>query len=168
MSAPGGLLAEHHKDIEWFRPDPKRRLLPAWIVGSCLLGLGLVATTYGFSHLGKDEQLGLLGLVIGLSCVASGMLTFTVSALRVLADDTCLGLRIDGLLYRRGGEIARIIPWDALGQVTADEGGLAVAIDGEAPLRIRTPFADIEHAEIAARIMTTRRRALMGLPLRPG
>jgi len=163
------VFAEHDKDIEWFRPDPRRRLMPAWIGGSCLLGLGLVSTTYGFSQLGRDEHLGLLGLVVGLSCVACGMLTFTVSALRALADDTCLGLRIDGLLYRRGGEVARVIPWDALGEVTAERDGLRVRVrvDGDEGLLIRTPFADIEHGEIARRIATTRRRALMGLPLRP-
>ncbi len=158
---------DYDKDIEWFRPDPRRRLMPAWIIGSGLLGLGLVATTYGFSQLGRDDHLGLLGLVVGLSCVACGMLTFTVSALRVLADDTCLGLRVDGLLYRRGGEIARIIPWHAVGEATADDDGLAVPVQGGDDLRIRAPFADIEHAEIAERIATTRRRALMGLPLRP-
>lgn len=160
------MLPDHDKDIEWFRPDPRRRLMPAWIVGSCLLGLGLASTTYGFSQLGRDDHLGLLGLVVGLSCVACGMLTFTVSALRVLADDTCLGLRVDGLLYRRGGEIARVIPWEALGQVTAEDAGLRVRVDGDTPLLIRTPFADVEHGEIARRIMATRRRALMGLPLR--
>lgn len=162
------MIDGHDKDIEWFRPDPRRRLMPAWIVGSCLLALGLAATTYGFSQLGKDDHLGLLGLVLGLSCVASGMLTFTVSALRVLADDTCLGLRVDGLLFRRGGEIARVIPWEELGEVSADDDGLRVPVDGQDGLLIRTPFADIEHAEIARRIMATRRRALMGLPLRPG
>lgn len=141
--------------------------MPAWIVGSCLLGIGLVATTYGFSQLGRDDHLGLLGLVLGLSCVASGMLTFTVSALRALADDTCLGLRIDGLLYRRGGEVARVIPWEALGAVSADEDGLRVPVDDGDELLIRTLFADVEHGEIARRIMATRRRALMGLPLRP-
>lgn len=142
--------------------------MPAWLGGSALLGLGLASTTFGFGQLGRNDHFGLLGLVVGLSCVACGMLVFTVSALRVLADDTCLGLRIDGLLYRRGGEIARVIPWDALGEVTADADGLRVRVDGDAPLLIRTPFADVEHGEIARRIMVTRRRALMGLPLRAG
>lgn len=161
------MLAEHDKDIEWFRPDPRRRLMPAWIAGTALLAGGLAATTYGFSVLGRDEHLGLLGLLVGLSCVACGMLTFTVSALRVLADDTCLGLRIDGLLYRRGNEVARVIPWDAVGEVHLDGEALVVPIEGDTPLRITTPFADVGHDVIVDRIVVTRRRVLMGLPVRP-
>ncbi|MCB9527373.1 MAG: hypothetical protein H6701_03090 [Myxococcales bacterium] len=163
----GDVSVEHHKDIEWFRPDPRRRLLVPWSLGAAVMTLGLCLTAFAFTRLGTDEALGLVALGGGIACVAAGMLTFVGAALRVLADDTCVGLRVDGLLFRRGGEVARLWPWEAVGEVRVGEGALLIEVDGGEVLRVADAFAALDAVAIAEKIRVTRRRALMGLPLRP-
>lgn len=131
-----------------------------------MLTLGVVTTAFGFARLTTDEALGLTALVAGLLFVVSGMLTFVIAALRVLADDTCIGLRVDGVLYRRGGEVARLVAWEAVDAVRVDGEALIVEVEGGEAWRVVDAFADITAAELAERIRATRRRALMGLPLR--
>lgn len=138
-----------------------------WSVGIAVLTLGVVTTAFGFARLRTDEALGLTALVAGLLCVVGGMLTFVIAALRVLADDTCIGLRVDGVLYRRGGGVARLVAWEAVDAVRVDGEALIVEVEGGEAWRVVDAFADITAAELAERIRATRRRALMGLPLRP-
>lgn len=155
------------RDIEWFRPDPGRRLIKPFALGTLFLTAGLGATAYGFSQLADSEAVALGAIIGGLSCVVLGMLTFTVAALHALSDDTCIGLRVDGLFARSGNEPGQLYPWDTLGEVRVEEEHvLVVPIDGAEELRLPARFAEIEPAVLAARINTLRRRALMGLPLR--
>lgn len=139
-----------------------------WSIGTAVLTVGVVTTAFGFTRLATHEALGLTALVGGLLCVVGGMLTFVIAALKVLADDTCIGLRVDGVLYRRGGEVARLVAWEAVDAVRVDGEALIVEVEGGEAWRVVDAFADITAAELAERIRATRRRALMGLPLRPG
>ncbi|MCA9538209.1 MAG: hypothetical protein KC620_04945 [Myxococcales bacterium] len=166
---PPDLAAEHALDIEWYRPDPWRRLLPRWLLGAGLMIAGLLCTAAGYLRLRHGDAPGPLALLVGgLLCVTVGLLVFVRNALRVLADDTCIGLRVDGVLHREGGDEGRLVPWSAIEAIACDASGSAVIVktnDGE--LRLLVRGLDISSATLAERIRTLRQRALMGLPLRP-
>lgn len=154
------------KDIEWFRPDPRRRLLPVWIKGGLAMALGFSLCGYGFLRLNQGEEAGpLAALGVGLILIMLGMGGVVFFTVRVLSDETCVGLRVDGLLRRtRGGEIL-VVPWAAIDEIQAEGDQIRVVTDLEAvgSLLLPTTHLDLDASTLAQRLAETRRKALMGL-----
>lgn len=155
-------------NLEWFRPDPRPRLLRTYLLGMLLMLSGVGCCAAGFLGLrvgvGMPEGAFVLLLLVGLVAVATALVLFVRRALWVLADETCLILRVDGLRFERAGA-ATHVPWEVIDSVGADGDALRISTDdprlGE--LRVKTRFTDIDAGELARRIEATRRRALMGL-----
>lgn len=155
-------------NLEWFRPDPRPRLYRTYAIGVLLLLIGMGCCAAGFLGLrtgaGGSEAAYTALMLAGLTAVASAMVLFVRRALWVLADETCLILRVDGVRFERSGASTQV-PWEVIDAVRADGDAVFISTDdarlGE--IRVRARFTDIDARELARRIEATRRRALMGL-----
>lgn len=175
MGRPWGLADEAEleldKDIEWFRPDPRRRLVPLWGKGSVVMIAGWVLTGYALLALNRpgagEDPLLLTSLTVGLLLILVTMLRVVFRTVRILGDETCVGLRTDGLLHRSAeGEIT-IIPWRAIDEIAGDDQHHRLTIITELPelaeLVVDTAGLDLKAESLAQRLFEARRRALMGL-----
>lgn len=83
--------------LAWFRPDPRIPLIPVWRISVLLLLLGAGLCGWFFVHIDEDP---IHYLLLGLCSVSVGMLTMVRAALKVLADERCIGLFKEGLIVR--------------------------------------------------------------------
>ena len=161
-SAPRG------RNLEWFRPDPRPRLIRIWSLGVLTLFIGVGCCAVGFMGLRSGSaasEAGSTGLLLaGVIVVALSMVMTVRRALFVLADETCLILRVDGVCFERAGR-ATLVPWEVIDAVRAD--GPALIIDTDDPalgqIRMASRFLGISASALAERVERTRRRALMNL-----
>ncbi|MEZ4472779.1 MAG: hypothetical protein R3F60_18740 [bacterium] len=154
-------------NLEWFRPDPRPRLYRTYGVGVALILAGALLCGWAFLGLrapGPEEGRAAIVMIVGLLLTAGGMLLMVRRVLLVLADDTCLVLRVDGLRFDRAGA-RTLVPWTAIDRVEAVGDRLRIETDDPrlGVVEIGTRFTDLSAAEVARRIGETRRRALMGL-----
>ena len=139
-----------------------------WLAGVVMLFLGMGCCAFGFLGLRTGSGTSVTGptvlLFVGVAIVACTMVTMVRRALRVLADETCLILRVDGICFQRNTS-ATVVPWAAIDAVRAD--GDALVIDTDDPkigqIRMAAHFPGIDAAELADRIVKTQRRVLMGM-----
>lgn len=154
--------------VEWHRPDPRRRLYKAWIAGSLILvgGAAVLAQVIGAADsFGPVTRLLLVVLSVALS--AAGPLLVVITAIRALADDTCLVLRSDGIHYI-GNDDSFFVRWRDVVAATYDEQADAMRIETESDVRsvVHPQFLGMKSQELVKRVDDIRRRALLGL-IRP-
>ncbi|MCA9560709.1 MAG: hypothetical protein H6704_24370 [Myxococcales bacterium] len=157
----------HALDVEWFRPDPRRRLAAPWAAAVLLVTAGSLAAAHGIHRLHgqlNTDAFALTMLVVGLGAVASGMVLAVASAIWVLSDDTCVGVRVDGVLVRHRESEATLVPWSAVRDVVVRAGRVELITDGTThPL---PACRGVDPATLCERLRAAHRRVLMGVPLR--
>ncbi len=166
MSAPDTSLAAPSFVVAWFRPERGRALIRVWIIAASLVCLGVVLVAMTrvdtLSH-GARVTLGVLGAL----AVVGGPLGAVLGFQRAIGDETYLMLRSDGVLFcDRGRE--RFIGWSEIDDVLVDAttGCLSLVSVAYGTLALSERFGGVAPRELRDRILTIRRRALMGL-LRP-
>ena len=158
--------------IAWLRPDPRRRLIPIWIFGVCLLLVGSSLCAFFFSAQGitpestREAQYP-LALFFGLLCILCGMLSMVVSAIRVLSDERCLTLMDSGIVYtNRMGQITQIDWKDVIQIKRSSTSESTLEFDRE----LDSPFlVHLEHMSVSPDTLQTvleeeRKRILMDIP----
>jgi hypothetical protein len=154
--------------VEWHRPDPRRGLVKAWLIGSVLLVTGAVLLAQVIYYAGEmPGALGVLLVILSVALSAAGPLLVVVTAIRSLADETCLVLRSDGLHYT-GRDGSFFVHWRDIVSLTLDDENDTLRIETETDTRsISHPqFVGVSRHDLAKRIDDIRRRALLGL-IRP-
>ena len=155
--------------IGWLRPDPRRRLTPAWALGVALVLVGAsVCAVFFWGYQRGDTPAAREGepllLIAGLLAVLSGMLTMVVSAFQVLRDERSLTFLESGLSYHdvRGKEYR--LTWGDIDTIEMIERGLRIQrIDGPS-ITIRLDWIAADPAELRHALLEIRRRSLMGVP----
>ena len=159
-------LDKPERDLEWYRPDPRRRLFRPWAYGVLLVCLGAFLCALFFAQVLPEPGAAIL-LFSGLGSILGGLLTFVLSALKILQDETCVALRVEGVLYREiSGQIHQF-PWAEIDDVTAAEDSalhLLISVEGRVrPERLRVAGLRLNAQALAARILEVRRQILLGL-----
>ncbi len=156
---------EPRAEVFWLRPDPIRRLArPFGTAGAVFVAGGLLGY-WGHNRSGGGPA-GLAAIAGGMGLIAVAVGAIFYFALRLLADETCLAIRQDGLRYQRGREPERFVQWTRLGALRIEGDDVVASVDHGAPLRIRASELDWTPFEMARLVDEARRRAQMGLPLR--
>lgn len=158
---------QFEQDIEWFRPDPRRRLYPMWAISAVLMAGGILVCAWSFVRIarGQEDALALTGLIVGLLTVLAAMGRVVFLTVRVLSNETCVGLRVDGLVHRDRAGTTTVMPWSAIDSVRGEGARLVLYTDEQGPgvLEVPTEGMDLSAQDLSARILDTRRKALMGL-----
>lgn len=157
------------REVEWYRPDPRRRLFRPWLFAVCLVCTGALACALFFINALPEPGAAFL-LFCGLGAILGGMLTIVLSALKVLEDETCISLREEGLLYRDcSGEIQQF-PWELLDEVSLDRdrrGFITLRIEGRAGYsRLQATSMQRSPEALVERIREVQRHLLLGLDLK--
>ncbi|MFN3197584.1 MAG: hypothetical protein ACE366_04040 [Bradymonadia bacterium] len=172
MSRPWGLATEEElqldKDIEWFRPDPRSRLYPLWTHNSLWMALGLLISGFGVKGLiDGNDPLRLAALCVGLAIILYSMLRVVILTVRILSNETCVGVRLDGLLRREAGGEILVVPWRAIDAITAEQKQQRLVVATDLPevgtFKVSTECMDIDAEGLSIRLLDARRKALMGL-----
>jgi hypothetical protein len=155
-------------NLEWFRPDPRPRLYRTYGLMVFLLLVGMGCCAAGFLGLRMGSETSEVGatllLVLGVGAVASAMILMVRKAVQVLADETCLVLRVDGLLFVRQHD-QFVVPWERIDAIEAQNDRVLIRTDDPqlGVLLLAPRFADVDASQLAEKMITTRRSALMGL-----
>jgi hypothetical protein len=152
-------------DVFWLRPDPIRRLSrPFWAAGAVFVAGGLLGY-WGYNRSGGGVA-GHAAIGGGLVLIAAAVGTVFYVALRLLADETCLAIRRDGLMYQRGRAPERFVPWSRLGAARVEGDEVVADVDRGPALRIAATELDWTPFEMARLVDDARRKAQLGLPFR--
>ncbi len=157
----------HALDVEWFRPDPRRRLAAPWAAAVLLVTAGSLAAAHGIHRLHgplNTDAFALTMLIVGLGAVAGGMVLAVAAAVWVLSDDTCVGVRVDGVLVRRRQGEAVLVPWGVVRDAAVRDGQVELLTD-DAPVRLPA-CRGVDPAALRDRLRAAHRRVLLGVPLR--
>jgi hypothetical protein len=102
--------------------------------------------------------------ITGLITIAGAGFRAIFGLQRVLADDACLVVRTDALVFLDGGPRFELA-WDDLEDIAWDEPGRALVLrlrDG-GETRLSQRFAGIDGPALAKRLTRVRQRAIFGL-----
>lgn len=149
--------------VEFYRVDSWPRMKRVLITGPSVLTLGglVIAISFMTRH---SRDLRLDACVIGFFLVAGAAIYTMFSMQRILRDDVYLALRTDGLVVQSSGS-ETLVAWDDLEAARWDAARAAVVLErtGGEPLVLDRPFAKIEGAALAQRIVAVRRKIAMNL-----
>lgn len=150
--------------IGWVRPDPRKRLIPAWALGVALvlIGASLCAVFFGGGY-GSDISDSLI-LTGGLLSVLLGMLTMVVSALHVLRDEQSLTFLTEGMSYHdiRGRE-HRVL-WSEVSSIQVVDQSLILTQTSGDEVTLRLDWIPMDLKHLRASLLEVQRRSLMGIP----
>lgn len=150
--------------IAWLRPDPRRRLYPAWLLGVSLILAGSGCCGL-FFHQAIPDSIALL--LIGLGAVLCGMLTMVFSALKVLSDSTCLLWTATSVIYRDQNARRTEMPWCEIKEISCEPTLEYIElIFAQGSLKVHLDSMRVNPAQFCQVLIEERRRALMGIPLR--
>jgi hypothetical protein len=156
--------------VEWYRIDVTGRiarvLVPSMLLMTLGAGLAVLAST------GRVDLATVLDTwhwrvpmtITGLGTVAGAGFRAIFGLQRVLADDACLVVRTDALVFLDGGPRFEL-PWDDLEDIAWDDAARALVLrlrDGR-ETRLTQRFAGIEGPALAKRLTRVRQRASFGL-----
>lgn len=155
-------------NLEWFRPDPRPRLYRTYGVMVLLMLSGMGCCAAGFlglrTHSDTSEAGAIALLLLGVAAVASAMVLMVRKALQVLADETCLVLRVDGLLFvRQHGQF--IVAWERIDAIEVQDDRVLIQTDDPqlGQIRLAPRFTDVDAPTLTEKMRHTQRSALMGL-----
>lgn len=151
----------------WLRPDPRRRLLPAWGLGVVLILLGAFICAYFFHRDTRsplpDEDGLILWLIMGLLSVLCGMLTMVLSALFVLQDNRSLGFREDGLVYRSIDGAEQCFLWVNIQNMTPDQPkSIDLLLQGGQHANLRLDWLDVDMHLLTDALQRAQQSFLLG------
>ena len=149
--------------VEWFRVDPWPRIRAVLVVGPPAVSLGGIVIAVSFLTR-ASMTMRVEAAAAGFVLVAGGALYGMLGMSRVLREDVYLALRTDGVaLQEPRGET--LVPWDDLEDARWDaaRGSLVLSRAGGTEVAVARRFAGIEGPALAARILSTRRKAAMNL-----
>lgn len=150
--------------LVWLRPDPRSRLIPAWMLGVCLLIAGSLMCALFFTH--TVPALDVYLLVLGLFSILCGMLTMVINALKVLQDETCLVILPIGILYKNFLGKEYQMTWQTIENITTTEIQNQIEIYyQEKYCYVSTQWMGIEAEHLCILLLSEQRRVLMGIPL---
>lgn len=154
----------------WLRPDPKRRLLPAWGLGVVFIILG--SSICAIFFLGEDQQSeigpngkGPLLLLVGLLSVFTGMMTMVISALRILSDERSIGFRSDGLtLFDISGQ-EQTVQWrDLVDIISYPDAKIELKLQDDQRVTVRVEWLGVDPYIFAQALRDEHKRYLFGVP----
>jgi hypothetical protein len=142
-------------------------LLPAAVV----MAVGSVVTGIGFGNASFEALMSswvwrVPATVGGLGLVAAAGLRAVWGLRRLLAEDSYIALRTDGVVVAESGGRTVEVPWDDLVECRLDDDGETLRLercDGSLT-RVRARFSGIDPAGLARRVEHLRRRTAFGLP----
>ncbi len=149
--------------IAWLRPDPRKRLYPAWALGVLLVVSGSGCCGIFFHQAIPDSVLLLL---IGLGAVLFGMLTMVISALKVLSDDTSILWTATALIYRDQDARRTEIAWEDILSLRCEPALEYIELrfpTGE--LKLHLQCMQLDPQTLCEVLTAERRKALMGIKL---
>ena len=160
--------------IGWLRPDPRRRLIPAWglAVLLVLIGAGLCAVFFLSEETGGRVKVGEAAPILlfgGLLSILLGMLTMVVNAIKVLQDERSVAFLSDGLLYSDvRGEISEML-WRDVESVKVSEpsslrAALEVSLHSGRYVTLRLEWLNVDLELFKRLLLDEQRRYLMGVP----
>ena len=156
--------------VEWYRIDVSGRvarvLVPSMALMTLGAGLAVLAST------GRVDLATVLDTwhwrvpmtLAGLGTIAGAGFRAIFGLQRLLAEDACLVVRTDALVFLDGGPRFEL-PWEDLEETTWDAAGGALVLrlrDGS-ETRLTQRFAGIDGPALAKRLTRVRQRALFGL-----
>lgn len=151
--------------VAWWRAETRTRIVRIWGVGACLVATGvslIAAARLASAPIAGIAQAALA--VVGAVCTLAGPLYAVLAFKAALSEERWVALRSDGLAWSDGGR-EDFIAWGDLEAVEATPQGVVLQAAGTRHL-VDAPLDGITHEELAARIDLSRRRALMGIPVR--
>jgi hypothetical protein len=149
--------------VTFYRADPWARMRRVLLAGPGALTLGGVVIAFSFlTHqpAGRRVDFAAAGFVL----IAGGALYTLAGMQRILRDDLSLVLRTDGVVVQSSaGET--FIAWDELIDARWEPSRSELVLEraGGEPVVLGRPFARIGGPELAATIVSTRRKAAMNL-----
>jgi hypothetical protein len=142
--------------VEWYRIDVTGRVARVLVPSMALMTLGA-----GLAVLASTGRVDLATVLD----TWHWRVPMTITGLqRVLADDACLVVRTDALVFLDGGPRFELA-WDDLEDIAWDEPGRALVLrlrDG-GETRLSQRFAGIDGPALAKRLTRVRQRAIFGL-----
>lgn len=151
--------------IAWLRPDPRKRLYPAWGLGVLLVIVGAGCCGL-FFHLAKPNSA--LLLLVGLSSILLGMLTMVFSAFKVLSDNTCILWTKDALIYRDQDNRRTEITWSQISRFNFDEEQRYIEVLWSDTQRVKLHLNQmgVDPKHLCKVLKEEQRKSLMGIKLR--
>ena len=151
--------------IAWLRPDPRKRLYPAWGLGVLLLIVGSGCCGIFFHQAIPDSA---LLLVVGLLSVLLGMLTMVFSAFKVLSDNTCLLWTQKSLIYRDQDNRRTEMLWSEITELIAmeEQQYIEVIWADSQHLKLHLNLMGVSPLKLSQILKEEQRKSLMGIKLR--
>jgi hypothetical protein len=156
--------------VEWYRIDVTSRvarvLVPSMALMTLGAGIAVLAST------GRVDLATVLNTwhwrvpmtIAGLVIIAGAGFRAIFGLQRLLAEDACLVVRTDALVFLDGGPRFEL-PWEDLEESSwdASERALVLRLRDGSETRLTQRFAGIEGPALAKRLTRVRQRALFGL-----
>ncbi len=150
--------------LEYFRRDETGRFRRLFLRGALLVMIGIVCVVFAELHRGTRTFVWLLPA--GVLTVASGPLSAILGLRRLLAEESYVAVRRDGIVLARAASEALVVEWDHVAKVAFDEraGFAVIERTGAAEaVVIDMRLGEIDGKELAKRLEAYRRRAHFGL-----
>lgn len=151
--------------VDWYRVPQARALIRAFAPGA-LLFLPLGGLLVAFSTLPRfpfAPELRPLWTVAGVLVTAAGPLWALRQLFRAIRADLYVAIRLDGLGVRLDPAREEVVyDWEAMREVRYDpaRAALRIELEGQEPVSIQGPFAELSTEELARRVRDARRLAV--------
>ncbi len=156
--------------VEWYRVDVSARVARVLVPSMLLMTLG--ASLAVLASAGRIDLAQVMDswhwrvpmTVMGLGTIAWSGFRAIFGLQRLLAEDACLVVRTDALVFLDGGPRFET-PWDDLEDIAWDAPSRALVLrlrDGH-ETRLTQRFAGVDGPALAKRLVRVRQRALFGL-----
>lgn len=164
MAVPLRADAGERGILEYFRRDESGRFRRLFLRGALLVLAGIACVIFAELHRGTRTFLWLLPA--GVLTVASGPLSAILGLRRLLAEESYVAVRRDGIVLARAASQVAVIEWEHVARIGFDaRAGFAVIerADGQPAVPIDMRLGELDGKELAKRLEAYRRRASFGL-----
>lgn len=156
--------------IEWYRIDVSARvarvLVPSMVLMTLGAGIAVLASTgrVDLATVLDTWQWRVPMTITGLVIIAGAGFRAILGLQRLLAEDACLVVRTDALVFLDGGPRFELL-WEDLEETTWDAtgGALVLRLRSGEETRLTQRFAGIDGPALAKRLTRVRQRAIFGL-----
>jgi hypothetical protein len=149
--------------IAWLRPDPRKRLYPAWALGVLLVISGSGCCGIFFHQAIPDSVMLLL---IGLGAILLGMLTMVISAIKVLSDDTSILWTETALIYRDQDARRTELTWNEILSIHCEPSLEYIELrSATGEFKLHLQFMQLDPETLCDVLKAEQRKSLMGIKL---
>ncbi len=155
--------------IEWHRVDIRERATRAWLRATLLVCVAMLCLGIPLGGYDRPTAWRVVSWIVGGTALVSGPTYLLVSLRKMLAEEVYLAVTNLGLAWQAGtSDASQSLRWEQIDRFeTLRPKGIRIVAEGAAPLELRCEFTGIKGDELVKRLHDYRRRALMGLRLKP-